>query len=175
MSNNNENDQQNFTKGVEVYRRVNRLKMKITGAEIGPAGQVDANAIAEADEKIKALCRDCPDLLKKCLDQITQDWKKMQKIENGDERKKLVDSIFIAAHEIKDVGSMCGFELLAHFAESLRDYIILTDLSHKAHTVIIQAHVDAMNITLKEKIMAGSSSKAAELKHLVHKAIYKYS
>lgn len=161
--------------GVEIFRRINRLKLKITGSEDGPDGQISPDAIAKANEKIQALCADCPVLLKTCLDHITKNWAAMRDMLDGPERDTLAGKIFTSAHEIKDVGSMCGFELLAHFAESLRDYIIKTDLSHKAHSVIVQAHIDAMSMALRDDIRDSGNIQAEELKLLVHKAIYKYS
>lgn len=175
MSDTGKDDQQEETPDVEVFERINRLKIKVTGNEKGLEGQIDPSAIEEADQKIASLCEDCASIIKVSLDAITSDWSKMRDMEDGEERQELANKIFLNAHEAKDIGSMCRYDLIAFFAESLRDYIKETDLRQDAHSIIVQAHVDAMNTAFKQGITVSGGPLAEELKALVKQAIDKYS
>ena len=69
---------------------------------------------------------------------------------------------------------MCGYGLIAYFAESLRDYIARTDLNLKAQVVIIQAHLDAMQMCHRKGFRTDAGPEAEELKKMVKMAIDKY-
>lgn len=137
-------------------------------------GFIAPEAIAEADKLISDLCLDCQTELGKNLDALTSLWAKMKDMPESPERKEISDQFFLVAHEIKDVGSICGYELIAYFAESLRDYIGKTELSMNAQLVIIQAHLDAMVVVHKTGVKKDAGQQAEELKRMVRKAIEKY-
>jgi uncharacterized protein YjaZ len=111
----------------------------------------------------------------KHLMQLDALWAEMRDMQDNEKRDELSKQIFTVSHEIKDIGSMCGYELIAYFAESLRDYISLAEPSLKAQRVIVQAHIDAMNVTHKRGIKSDGGPIADELKGMVRVAIEKYS
>lgn len=161
---------------VEIFKLANRLKDKLgIQAKNMPPGHIASEAVEEADKLIAALCIECPETIAAHLKTLTVLWEEMRDMNESQERKELAQEIFTLAHEIKDVGSMCHYGLLAYFAESLRDYIGQTDINMEAQRVIIQAHVDAMMLVHKKNIKDDGGLQAEELKKMVKIAIGKYS
>ncbi len=160
---------------MEIYKLANRLKAMM-GARYQnqDEGFLEPEMIETADKFIASLCVDSPKVITEQLEKITGLWTKMKDMQASNERAEIAELIFTVAHEIKDVGSMCGFELIAYFAESLRDYIGRTDLNLKAQVVIIQAHLDAMLIVNRQGYTVDAGPEAEELKKMVRKAIEKY-
>lgn len=161
---------------VEVYKLANKLK-----ARLGPdyknqeEGFLSEDAIKAADNLIAALCVQCPIKINETLTALSDKWDKMKLMEDSPERKAIAAEIFTLAHEIKDVGAMCGYDLIAYFGESLRDFIGRTDLNLKAQVVIIQAHMDAMVAVNRLGAKKDAGPEAEELKRMVKMAIDKYA
>ena len=160
---------------VLVYKIVNKLRLKL-GIEtrLPTSGHLDPRNIAEADKLIAALCADCLPTIGKHLQQLDKFWGEMKDMPESDRRDELSQQIFTVAHEIKDISSMCGYELIAFFAESLRDYIDLAEPSLKAQRIIVQAHIDAMSTTHKQGLKSDGGPIADELKNMVKIAVEKY-
>lgn len=161
---------------IEVYKLTNFLKERLSpgGKKNNQEGEIASEKIAESDELIAALCVNCLDTVGEHFDTISELWKKMRDMPQSAERQALSDQIFVQAHEIKDIASLCGYTLCAYFAESLRDYISETSLNLSGQRVIIQAHIDAMNIVYKQKLKEDGGAAAEELKKMVKIAIEKY-
>ncbi len=159
----------------KVIKIRNRLKSKV-GRDPNDRSQgfLDPKAIDKADSLIEALCAECPKAIAGHLEKLLAFWLKMRDMENCKERDELAIKIFTHAHEIKDIGSMCGYVLIAYFAESLRDYIDQTEFNMKAQRIIIQAHIDAMLVVQKDEIKDDAGPLAEELKKMVKIAIDKY-
>lgn len=161
---------------VELYKLTNVLKAKMgIRYENQATGFLAPETVAEADKLIEALCAECPQAISGYLESLTGLWTTMRDMKDGTERTEIGRKIFTLAHEIKDIGAMCGYELVAYFAESLRDYIARTELSLEAQRVIIQAHVDAMQVVNKMGFKKDAGPEAEELKKMVKIAIHKYS
>lgn len=161
---------------VEIIRLANHLKRRLgLDPKDESEGFIDPKAIKEADDLIVKLCAESSQSIGGFLTQLTEKWVLMREIsEDSPERSVLSEEIFTLAHEIKDIGSMCGYNLIAYFAESLRDYIDETELNLEAQRVIIQAHVDAMHLAHKNDVKDDDGELANELKALVKVAIEKY-
>lgn len=161
---------------VELFQRINRLRSKAGGAPNDDhEGEIAPDMVVKADDLIADFCKDCPELMAHVLEKMTAKWKDMAGMGESSTREKLAQEIFTLAHEVKDVGGMCGYTLMADFGESLRDYIMETKLDQDAQRVIVQAHVDAMNAALRLKLRDDGGPAAEELKALVKVAIDKYS
>lgn len=160
---------------IGFYKISNRLKDRMGQAFLKQKeGFLAPSAIEEADKMIAEMCATCPATIEGHLASLTALWEKM-KSSNEADRHEVSEKVFAVAHEIKDIGSMCGYQLIAHFAESLRDYIEKTNLNHQAQIVIVQAHLDAMNIVHRSGFKKDGGPEAEELKQMVRKAIEKYS
>jgi chemotaxis protein histidine kinase CheA len=162
-------------KKIKVYNRVNRLKVRLGRENDSRPGHIDEKAVEEAQGMIATLCAECPNAIGGYLSELSKLWKEMRDMPESPERENVSKSVFTVAHEIKDIGSMCGYELTAHFAESLRDYIFETELNLDAQRVIIQAHLDAMQVAFKQGTQETDGPMAEELKRVVKIAIEKYS
>ncbi len=160
---------------VEMYKIANRLKARM-GARYKDQeeGFLAPDVIEEADKLIAQLCEISPDVIGKHLDNLSALWESMRDTPNSPERTETAEKIFTLSHEIKDMGSLCHYELIAYFAESLRDYIARTDLNLKAQVVTIQAHLDAMQICHRKGFRTDAGPEAEELKKMVKMAIDKY-
>ncbi len=171
MSTSNNNDD----KSVKIYKNKNRLKDKL-GVRIptNEPGHIDPEIIDEAQAIIDEMCKGCEEVIHEHLDNLSSAWEEMQKIPASQARTEKSEEIFTISHEIKDIASLCGYNLIAHFAESLRDYISETALNLKNQRIIIQAHVDAMTTVHKNSIKDDGGPMAEELKKMVKIAINKY-
>ncbi|MCB1531942.1 MAG: hypothetical protein KDJ35_03635 [Alphaproteobacteria bacterium] len=161
---------------VEIIKLTNHLKRKLgMDPQDVAEGEIANEAIMEADRLIEELCSECHSSIGGFLKALGEKWSEMREIgEDTPQRRALSEEIFTLSHEIKDIGSMCGYNLIAHFAESLRDYIEETELNLEAQKVIIQAHYDAMNLAHKNDVKDDDGPVASELKQLVKVAIKKY-
>ena len=161
---------------VQVFRLTNRLKKKLgLQVQTNEPGYIDPEAIAQADQLIEKLCAECPNTIAGHLENLSKLWESMRDMPRSQARDDIAAKMFTIAHEIKDLGAMCGYTLSAYFAESLRDYVAKTELKLEAQRVIIQAHVDALQVVQKHKLQDEAGSAAAELKEMVKIAIQKYS
>lgn len=161
---------------VEIFKLVNHLKGKMgIRYEKQETGFLPPEAIIEADKIITDLCANSGETITMNVDKLSKLWDKMREMKDSPERQSISKQIFMLSHEIKDIGLMCGYDLVAYFAESLRDYIGRTELNISAEKVIIQAHLDAMNAVNRLGLKDKEDPKAEELKKMVKIAIEKYS
>lgn len=161
---------------VEIYKLANRLKIKLGRSRKDTnEGFIAAEAVEEADKLVESLCSECSNTIGGHLEVLSKDWAKAKGLEAGEERDALMKKIFTVSHEIKDIAAMCGYDLIAYFAESLRDYVHTTQMNMDAQRVIIKAHMDAMSLAHKDGLKENGGPLAEELKSLVKVAIQKYS
>jgi chemotaxis protein histidine kinase CheA len=160
---------------IAMYKLVNRLKGKLgLNPKDDSQGFLAPEKVEEADKLIQSLCVNSEETIRDCLTNLTETWKTMQDMPAGKDREGVSRKIFLLAHEIKDIGAMCGYTLVAYFAESLRDYIDQTELNIKAQKIIIQAHIDAMQAAMRQGLKEDGGPIADELKSIVKVAIDKY-
>lgn len=178
MNNNNDKNQSTEQKATaEIIKpKYNLLKNK-AGARSNMKldGFIDNKKVEAAEELITKVCMNSEHELKKQIKKLTDLWNCIQEMPTGNERKEKTKGIFTLAHEIKDIGALCGYSLIAHFAESLRDYIDEATINVKNQRIIIQAHVDALSTVLKTGVSDETDPIAKELKEKVKIAIEKYS
>jgi len=162
---------------VEIIKIANHLKMKLGIRPSGEEGDgfIDPDAVIKADQLIEERCQDCKSSIASFLKDLNIVWDKMRDMSKGQDRNVLSEKLFTQSHEIKDIAAMCGYKLIADFAESLRDYIQETELSVEAQRVIIQAHIDAITVAHKKELKEDGGPAAEELKALIKVAIEKYS
>jgi AraC-like DNA-binding protein len=160
---------------VEIYKRRNTLKGKVgLGTQMDQDGQLDPEKIDEADALINDLCKDCNKNIGEQLEQLIRAWVVMATLELGTKREEKAQEIFTLSHDIKDIAALCGYGLAAHFAESLRDYVVETTYDLKHQRIILQAHIDALVVIQKNNIKDDAGPVAEELKEMVKLAIDKY-
>ncbi|QQG35149.1 MAG: hypothetical protein HYS17_06125 [Micavibrio aeruginosavorus] len=163
------------SEAVEIYHRVNRLKLK-TGAGLhdGP-GFIDPNAIVRADTIIQKKQSLYPKMVEESLNRLEDSWAQFKAAGSEGARREAIERIYHTSNHIKDLASTFNYELMQHFALSLREFAERIDPERKEHQVIVQAHLDVMRIVYQENIKDHGGAKAEELKLIVAKAIEKYS
>jgi len=167
-SDNKENDDE-----VEVYHRVNKLKLK-AGANLHDGeGFIDTKAVERAqtviDRKETLYKNEVEEVLKK----LDEAWAKIktgdaEQIEHGTEE------LYHYANHIKDLATTYDYKLMSHFGSSLREFAGKIDPSKKAHLTLVQAHLDVMMIAYKANIKDDGGEQAMELKQIVGAAIKKH-
>lgn len=159
---------------VKIYKMANNLKERLGYThKQNEEGHIAPESIDEADKLIAEVCATCPETIEKHLKTLGDLWEDMRSSDAA-KRQETATKVFATAHEIKDIGSLCGFDLIAYFAESLRDYIERTELNLNAQVVIVQAHLDAMKVVHHRGAKKDGGPEAEELKAMVQKAIDKY-
>jgi hypothetical protein len=159
---------------VEVYNRINRLKIKAGGSLKGGPGKLDPNTIDRANAVIQKMSDLYPTEIKKSLDELNTVWDET-KGQSFDARSSNARKISNLANQIKDLAGTFGFDLMEYFGESLRDYILDIDLSQKEQIIIVQAHVDVMQVAYTQNLKSQEHPLGEELKKTVAAAIAKYS
>jgi hypothetical protein len=159
---------------VEIYNRVNRLKIKAGGTQGGGPGKLDVQAIDRANAVIQKMSDMYPAEIKKSLEDLNAIWATVQAMPAA-ERKDAAQTMSNTANQIKDLAGMFGFDLMEYFGESLRDYILNIDLSLPEQIIIVQAHIDVMQVAYSQNLKNQEHPLAEELKKTVATAIAKYS
>jgi hypothetical protein len=175
--NNSEEAQDNPDgKEVEVFKRVNRLKLKAGGGLNDGPGQIDKSAVDRANSVVQTMASLYPREIKNVLAALDKQWEQIKDLPEGHEKRpKLAEKISNTANQIKDLAGTFGYTLMEYFGESLRDYILDTDLTKKQHFVIVQAHIDVMGVAFREGLKDDDGGPVAEeLKMMVNAAIDKY-
>lgn len=160
---------------VEVFHRINRLKLK-TGAGVhdGP-GFIDVYAVKRAQGAIEKKQSLYPKIVEESLTRLDSAWNDFKAATDDNARKQAMERIYHTANHIKDLASTFSYELMQHFALSLRDFAERIDVNKKEHHIIVQAHHDVMWVVYHENIKDHGGPKAEELKQIVAKAIEKFS
>ena len=176
MSNSEDSSERKHDPEVEVFKRVNRLKIKAGGGLNDGPGKIDTSSIERANSVVTTMASLYPREIKNVLAALDKQWGKIKDLEEGHpERTKMAEKISNTANQIKDLAGTFGYTLMEYFGESLRDYILQTDLSKKQHFVIVQAHIDVMTVAFKQNLKDDDGGPVAEeLKKMVNAAINKY-
>jgi hypothetical protein len=158
---------------VEIFHRINRLKIKAGGEKDGGPGQLDPKSVERAKTVIETKATLYSDEIKNVLTSLSESWKKLRGSEKADHEE--LELFYNYANQVKDLAATFSYPLMQHFGLSLRDFAEVVDLTRKEHHTIIQAHIDAMWAVYHGGIKDHGDENAEELKQVVSKAIEKYS
>lgn len=176
MSKSEEEKQADESAEVEVFHRVNKLKLKAGAASVhdGP-GHLDPKAIKKAQTVIEKRQALYMSEVEKELLTLTGAWEASKKAGTKEGAVKPLDKLYHCANHVKDLAATFDYQLMQHFAQSLREFAKKIDITNKAHHIIVHAHTDVMWVVLRENIKDHGGPKAEELKKIVAMAIEKYS
>lgn len=166
-------DQEDEHPSVEIFTRVNRLKMKAGGTIGGGAGRLDDRAVERADTVIRKMAAHYPDEIRRILESLNALWGETKAM-SEDSRHDNARTLSNMANQIKDLAGVFGFDLMEYFGASLRDYILDIDLSRKEEIIIVQAHIDVMQLAYSQNLKSQDHPLGEELKRTVAAAIEKY-
>jgi len=162
-------------KKVEVYNRVNKLKLKAgIPLDSDEIGHIDPAAIKKAQTVIDTKEENYAQEIEKVLVQLDSTWKDLKKADKKQVRK-MVNQMYNYANNIMDLANTYKYKLMGDFGQSLRDFCEKIDVENQAHQTIVQAHIDVMWVAYENNIRDEGGKMAEELKSLVAKAIEQYS
>lgn len=156
---------------VEIFHRVNKLKKKTGASPNAAGGYIDDRAVARAQQVVKTMEKDYKVEVLRVLQEMDEAWGFVQSAITPDEIAKGHQNLYHSANHVKDLASMYGYDLMQHFARSLRDFAEKIDVDKPKHRVIVQAHVDVMWVTYNKDIKGQGGAAADELKEIVAQAI----
>lgn len=161
---------------VEVFHRVNRLKVKAGAAspDAGP-GRLDPKMVKRAQTVVESRQALYMSEVEKVLLSLGTAWEEAKKAGTKDDAAPSLEKLYHCANHVKDIAGMYEYELMQHFGHSLREFAKNIDITNKAHHIIVHAHTDVMWVVLRENIKDHGGPKAEELKKIVALAIEKYS
>lgn len=156
---------------VEIIHRVNHLKKKVVkeGKTARGEGFIDPDSIERAQAVIENSQEDYLQEVENIFSDLSRAWGKARQ---GD--SKAIHSVQVYANRIMDLAATYGFDLMKSFSQSLRDFSERIDVANTNHVIIGQAHLDVMQITVREQIKEEDAPKAEELKAVLDQAIRKY-
>ncbi len=161
---------------VEIYNRVNRLKVKAGGEEDGGPGKFDQSVIDNANTVITKMASLYPKEIENVLKALDKEWDQLKATDDEAEKKRLVERLSNTANQIKDLAGTFSYTLMEYFGDSLCTYILETSLDKEEQFIIVQAHVDVMGVAFREGLKDDDGGAVAEeLKATVQKAIEKYN
>lgn len=162
---------------IEVYNRINRLKLKAGAALNDGPGKLDQASVDRANSVVTNMASLYPKEIKNMLAGLNKEWEQLKAMgPDGKGKARQVEKLSNTANHIKDLGTTFGYNLMGHFGESLRDFILKTDLTMSEHLTIVQAHIDVMGVAFRENLKDDDGGPLAEeLKMMVKAAIKKYT
>lgn len=169
----NENEQDTTDQKVEIFERVNRLKIKAGSQKDGPDIKFSKERLENPKKFFEDYTQDYDKQIESVLEGLEDAWKT---ILSGDETEleKSKEDLYHKANHAKDLAATCDYPLMQHFARSLREFIENISPDSEEHQTIVRAHLDVMWKVHRENITDSGGEKAQELKDLVEKAIEMY-
>jgi hypothetical protein len=141
-------------KPIEIFMRPNMLKAKVGGG----IGGLDLSAIKRGDQAIEALREEF-------VGWIVEDTNYLMLARDAFAANRTTETfgtLYRAAHDLRGQGATFDFPLVARVAASLCEF---TDGSGPGDSLplnLIDAHVDAIKIIVRDKIMNPSDDRTAD-------------
>jgi hypothetical protein len=129
----------------QVIRPPNTLRMKVGGA----FGGIDANAIAKAEEALKAMSAQFGQWLQ---DEITKLDQAQADIRAQGYNAQTAEGLYFRAHDLKGLGSTYQYPLVTRLAGSLCKMLDDPAKRMAAPLVLIDAHIDAIRAVVRDQI-----------------------
>ena len=158
---------------VQVFHRVNRLKIKAGSTVDGPPVKFSKERLKNPELFMEKHTENYDEEIENVLNDLEKAWTHFlsddqQTVDKGR------DTLYHKANHAKDLAATCNYPLMQHFGLSLREFVENIDPSLKEHQTIVRAHLDVMWTTKKEDIRGHGGEKAEELKDVVKVAIERF-
>ncbi len=134
-----------MSNSAQVIRPPNTLRMKVGGA----FGGIDANAIAKAEEALKAMSAQFGQWLQ---DEIVKLDKAQADIREQGYNAATAEALYFRAHDLKGLGTTYQYPLVTRLAGSLCKMMDDPAKRMAAPTVLIDAHIDAIKAVVRDQI-----------------------
>lgn len=170
-----DSNKQNANK-VTIMHRLNKLKLKAgVGLMDERMGFIDPKALLRAQASIDNKADSYSDEIKAVIVRLESTWDDLKKENDAKKRKRLTSELHNYANNVKDIAETFKYKLMGHFGKSLRDFCEKIDVGNKAHHIIVQAHIDVMDVACQQNIKDEGGPVANELISIVAKAIEQHS
>lgn len=145
-----------MSNSAQVIRPPNTLRMKVGGA----FGGIDANAIAKAEEALKAMSAQFGQWLQ---DEIVKLDKAQSDIRAQGYNAQTAETLYFRAHDLKGLGATYQYPLVTRIAGSLCRMMDDADKRMQAPMAILDAHIDAIRAVVRDEIQTDEHPVGREL------------
>jgi chemotaxis protein histidine kinase CheA len=128
----------------QVIRPPNTLRLKVGGG-FG----IDANAIAKAEEALRAMSGQFDQWLQ---DEITKLDAAQVRIRAEGYNTQTAENLYFRAHDLKGLGATYQYPLVTRLAASLCKLLDDADKRMGAPVMLLDAHIDAIRAVVRDKI-----------------------
>jgi hypothetical protein len=128
-----------------VFRPPNALRAKVGGG----FGGIDANAIAKAEEALKAMSAQFGQWLQ---DEVAKLDQTQADIRTKGYTTETAEALYFRAHDLKGLGTTYQYPLVTRIAGSLCRMLDDADKRMKAPLPVIDAHIDAIKAVVRDEI-----------------------
>ena len=133
------------TNPAQVIRPPNTLRLKVGGG----FGGIDANAIAKAEEALKAMSAQFGQWLQ---DEIVKLDAAQVAIRTQGFTPETAEGLYFRAHDLKGLGSTYQYPLVTRLAGSLCKLLDNPGKRMEAPVVLLDAHIDAIKAVVRDQI-----------------------
>lgn len=134
-----------MSNSAQVIRPPNTLRLKVGGA----FGGIDANAIAKAEEALKAMSSQFGQWLQ---DEIVKLDKAQTDIRGQGYNAQTAEALYFRAHDLKGLGATYQYPLVTRLAGSLCRMMDDPAKRMAAPLPLIDAHIDAIKAVVRDQI-----------------------
>ena len=134
-----------MSNSAQVIRPPNTLRMKVGGG----FGGIDANAIAKAEEALKAMSSQFGEWLK---DEIVKLEQAQATIRETGYTAETAEGLYFRAHDLKGLGSTYQYPLVTRLAGSLCKLLDDHPKRMAAPLILLDAHIDAIRAVVRDQI-----------------------
>lgn len=129
----------------QVIRPPNPLRAKVGGG----FGGIDANAIARAEEALKAMSAQFGQWLN---DEVVKLDKAQGDIRSQGYTPETAEALYFRAHDLKGLGTTYEYPLVTRIAASLCRMLDDAEKRMQAPLAVVDAHIDAIKAVVRDKI-----------------------
>lgn len=129
----------------QVIRPPNPLRAKVGGG----FGGIDANAIARAEEALKAMSAQFGQWLN---DEVVRLDKAQSDIRSQGYTPETAEALYFRAHDLKGLGTTYEYPMVTRIAASLCRMLDDADKRMQAPLAVVDAHIDAIKAVVRDKI-----------------------
>lgn len=140
----------------ELIRRPNLLRTKVGGS----FGGIDADAVARAEEALKALSSQFGQWLQ---DEMVKLEAAETAIRNEGYNAQTAETLYMRAHDLKGLGTTYEYPLVTRVAGSLCRLLDNVEQRLSAPWPLVEAHISAIRAIVRDKIQAADHPVGCEL------------
>ena len=146
---------------VEIIRRPNRLKAKVSGSELGGVGTIASEVVDRAPQIVAEYSERYPEQAEIDISRLAAAASAVMLSPEGCGER--IERLRREAREIMGQGETFGYLLLTRFARSLYDFCGGIETLTEQQAQVVQAHVEAMTLVVLAKVTGDGGAVGREL------------